>query len=138
MWLKTINPISIMRSVMTNDAICIAKWGFLNNIDRIFNRKYRNSNQISSQYCDMKPDRVRPNRGENRFWRSTCDFTRFLEFLSEDYALVSIQEWLEIKRGLWWRAHGKGQLISERKINFGVFKSPKKWGKFLKDFCPSI
>ena len=29
----------------------------------------------------------------------------------------------------------KGQLISE---NFGVFKSPKKRTKFLKEFCPSL
>ena len=30
----------------------------------------------------------------------------------------------------------KGQLILER--NFGVFKSPKKWTKFCKNFCPSL
>ena len=30
----------------------------------------------------------------------------------------------------------KGRLILER--NFGVFKSPKKQTKFLKDFCPSL
>ena len=30
----------------------------------------------------------------------------------------------------------KGQLTSER--NFGVFKSPKKRTKVLKDFCPSL
>ena len=30
----------------------------------------------------------------------------------------------------------KSQLLSER--NFGVFKSPKKQTKLLKDFCPSL
>ena len=43
-------------------------------------------NQMASQYCEMKPDRVRPTRGENRFWR-------------------------------------RDQLISERKMNFGVPKN---------------
>ena len=35
-----------------------------------------------------------------------------------------------------WNLLIKGQLISER--NFGVFKSPKKRTKFLKDFCSSL
>ena len=46
-----------------NDAICTTKWGFLNDIDMIIEKV----NQMASQYCEMKPDRVRPTRGENRF-----------------------------------------------------------------------